>query len=58
MDEESKFIELTIPNKEVKYIFKNKILKWFKDKIKARDFSQMYDAIILGNKNVKQNSIK
>ena len=51
MDEESKFIELAIPNKEVKYIFKNKILKWFKDKIKARDFSQMYDAII--NKNVE-----
>ena len=46
MEDESRFIELAIPNKEVKYIFKNKILKWFDDKVKNRDFSKMYDAII------------
>ena len=46
MEDEIRFIEFSIPNKEVKYIFKNKILKWFNDKVKGRDFSKMYDAII------------
>ncbi|MFD3157937.1 AAA family ATPase [Haloimpatiens sp. FM7330] len=46
MDEEDNhFITLKIPNKEVKYIFKNKILKWFHDKVKVKDLSKMYEAI-------------
>ena len=45
-EEDNKFIELTIPNKEVKYIFRTKILKWFEQKIKMRDFTEMYNAII------------
>lgn len=47
MDEDdTKLIEFAIPNKEVKYIFRTKILKWFNDKVKNRDFSKMYNAII------------
>ncbi|MFD3157936.1 AAA family ATPase [Haloimpatiens sp. FM7330] len=47
MDEEDNhFITLKIPNKEVKYIFKNKILKWFHDKVKVKDLSKMYEAIL------------
>ena len=46
MDGESRYVSLTIPNKEVKYIFKSKILKWFEKKIKMKDFTSMYDAII------------
>ncbi|WP_252249370.1 AAA family ATPase [Clostridium sp. VAP23] len=46
MDEEdNQYITLKIPNKEVKYIFKNKILKWFHDKVKVKDLSKMYSAI-------------
>ncbi len=46
MDEEDNhYITLKIPNKEVKYIFKNKILKWFHDKVKVKDLSTMYSAI-------------
>ena len=41
-----KYIELKIPNQEVKYIFRTKVLKWFNDKVKQRDFSKMYEAII------------
>ena len=51
VEDEIKYIEFAIPNKEVKYIFRTKILKWFDDNIKHRDFSKMYDAII--NKNSK-----
>lgn len=52
MDEEDNhYITLKIPNKEVKYIFKNKILKWFNDKVKVKDLSKMYSAIF--NKDVE-----
>ncbi len=52
MDEEDNhYITLKIPNKEVKYIFKNKILKWFHDKVKVKDLSKMYSAIF--NKDVE-----
>ncbi|MBW6411168.1 AAA family ATPase [Clostridium weizhouense] len=47
MDEEDNhYISLKIPNKEVKYIFKNKILKWFHDKVKVKDLSKMYEALL------------
>lgn len=51
MEGESRYIKFTIPNKEVKYIFKTKILKWFDQKIKMRDFTNMYNAVI--DKNVE-----
>ncbi|AWI03513.1 hypothetical protein [Clostridium drakei] len=47
MDEEdNRYIELSIPNREVKYIFRTKILKWFEEKIKTKDLSVLYAAII------------
>ena len=46
-----KYLTLKIPNEEVKYIFRQKILKWFDKKIKTRDLSKMYEAII--NQNVE-----
>lgn len=58
MDEDgNRFIELAIPNKEVKYIFKNKILKWFNEKIKAEDLSNLYTAIMNGDVQVFQKEI-
>ena len=42
-------LTLKIPNKEVKYIFKNKILEWFNEKIKVKDLSVMYNAILEGD---------
>ena len=48
---QEKYLELKIPNKEVKYIFRNKVLNWFDEKIKNKDFSEIYTAII--NKDVE-----
>ena len=47
MDEntQEKFVELAIPNLEVKYIFRTKILKWFNEKIKSEDLSLLYTSI-------------
>lgn len=41
-----KYIGLKIPNEEVKYIFRTKVLSWFDENIKTRDFTKMYNAII------------
>ena len=35
------FLELAIPNKEVKYIFRTKILSWFHEKIEKKDLSRL-----------------
>ena len=40
-----KYLELKIPNEEVKYIFRTKVLKWFENKVKVRDLSDLYTAI-------------
>lgn len=45
-----KFLELAIPNREVKYIFRTKILSWFREKIEGKDLSNLYTALI--NKDV------
>lgn len=51
MDSEDKrYLELSIPNREVKYIFRTKILSWFHDKVKSKDLSVLYTAIF--NKDV------
>ncbi len=44
------YAELMIPNKEVKYIFRTKILSWFQEKIEEKDLSLLYTALV--NKNV------
>ncbi|EEP53632.1 conserved hypothetical protein [Clostridium butyricum E4 str. BoNT E BL5262] len=47
MDEntQEKFVELAIPNLEVKYIFRTKILKWFNEKIKLCDMTNLFNAV-------------
>ena len=48
MDERTKecFVELTIPNEEVKYIFRRKILSWFDVKVKEKDRTRLMQAVI------------
>lgn len=59
MDEntQEKFVELAIPNLEVKYIFRTKILKWFNEKIKSEDLSLLYTSIIKGEVDVFQREV-
>jgi len=47
-DQDNRYLELSIPNREVKYIFRTKILKWFEEKVKAKDLSKLYTSIING----------
>ena len=51
MDENTQenFVELAIPNLEVKYIFRTKILKWFNEHIKLCDMTKMFNQGIYDN---------
>ena len=51
-------LTLKIPNKEVKYIFRTKILDWFNEKIKVKDLSIMYSAIINGDTDTFQKELR
>ncbi|MCI8646343.1 MAG: AAA family ATPase [Firmicutes bacterium] len=44
--EDHQFAELSIPNREVKYIFRRKILTWFDEKIRERDLSGLHTALL------------
>jgi len=58
MDSEDKrYLELSIPNREVKYIFRTKILKWFHDKVKSKDLSRLYTAIIDGDAKIFEDEL-
>lgn len=48
MDDETKqvFMELTVPNEEVKYIFRRKVLSWFDQKVKQKDRSRLFQAVV------------
>ncbi len=43
------YMTLTIPNKEVRSIYKNQIKQWFENRIKEIDYTKFYDAIIKKN---------
>ena len=55
--EDNRYLELSIPNREVKYIFRTKILKWFEEKIKAKDLSVLYTAIFNKDSNTFQKEL-
>ena len=42
---------LKIPNKELYYVYENIIREWFKERIKHKDFSALYQNLINGNEN-------
>ena len=53
----TRYMQLAIPNKEVKYIFRTKILKWFNEKIKSENLSELYTAIVNGDVEIFQKEI-
>lgn len=44
--ERKSYLTLRIPNYEVDYIFREKVSYWFEEKVKERDRSRLYQAII------------
>ena len=59
MDETNQiYLKLMIPNEEVRYIFRYKVLDWFNEKIKVKDLSSMYNAIIDGEAEIFQKELR
>ena len=48
-EEENVLMELAIPNREVRYIYKNTVLRWFEDKTRQKELSPLYESILEGN---------
>lgn len=40
------YLTLAIPNEEVKYIYKNSVMEWFQQRIRTKDFSSLYQALL------------
>lgn len=51
------YAKLAIPNKEVRYIFEQKVQKWFRDKLKGMDMQPFYDAVVSKNCAVMTDEI-
>lgn len=58
-DERTKtyYIELTIPNEEVRYIFRQKILSWFDEKIKKKDRTRLLQAVVDGDVSTMEEEL-
>lgn len=41
--------EMAIPNSEVRYIYKNSVLRWFEERTKAKDLTPLYESILTGD---------
>ena len=52
-----RFIKLAIPNKEVKYIFRTKIEKWFKEMIKGENLDELFESMFQGNEKKFEEKI-
>lgn len=46
-DTGDRFLTLEIPNKEVAYIYRNKIVNWFGEAISKRNWNGFFEALFL-----------
>lgn len=57
MDGDTRYIKLAIPNREVRYIYNNTILGWFRMKIKTRDLTVLYNSLVKGEADTVQQEL-
>jgi len=48
MEEDIQYVRLAIPNREVRYIYNSTVMNWFRDLIKTRDMTALYQALLSG----------
>ena len=46
---ETIYMEMAIPNSEVRYIYKNAVLRWFEEKTSKKELSPLYESILNGD---------
>ena len=42
-------MEMAIPNSEVRYIYKNAVLRWFEETTEKKDLTPLYDSLLKGD---------
>lgn len=47
-DGETIRMEMAIPNSEVRYVYKNAVLRWFEEKTEKKELSPLYESILNG----------
>lgn len=52
------YLTMKIPNEEIRYIYDNTIREWFVQKLKVADFRPFYQAIVDGNSEVFEETVK
>lgn len=50
-DGEDILVEMAIPDSEVRYIYKNTVLRWFEERTKEKELSPLYESILNGDCN-------
>ena len=56
-NQDTLFLTFAIPNREVKYIFRTKILTWFQEKVKQRNRSSLFEALICQDTETMETEI-
>ena len=57
-EDDTIYLDLKIPNREIRSIYRNKITEWFNKRIKTEDFSGMYNAVISGDAVEFENCLR
>ncbi len=47
---ETIYVEMAIPNSEVRYVYKNTVLRWFEEKTEYKELTPLYESILNGNR--------
>ncbi len=56
--ERQMYLSMKIPNEEILYVYENTIMEWFNDRIKAADFSGLYEAVINGDTETFESCLR
>lgn len=57
MEGDVRYITLSLPNREVRYIYNSMIMKWFREQIRTKDLSILYHALLEGQAETLQKEL-
>ena len=46
---ETIYMEMAIPNSEVRYVYKNAVLRWFEEKTAKKELTPLYESMLKGD---------
>lgn len=57
MEGNVRYVTLTIPNEEIRYLYKNTVLSWFEQKVRKKDFTMFYRSIVQGDVSAFEKTV-